>query len=262
MSAVSIRNLTFKRRNQRPVLWDLSLDIDAGETLCILGPNGAGKSTLLKCLLGIESNWTGRIQLSGRESRQLTRRDAARLVSYVPQISNSTFSFSVEQCVMMGRTPHIALGREPTTRDRDAVEQSLQRVGLAHLRSHSIDELSGGERQLVLIARALAQTTPIILLDEPTASLDLSNQGHLLRTIRQLAQHGHTVVMTTHLPEQAFLLQARVALLKQGALVGTGSPLEMCTQSTLSELYGVSVRVLLDTTASPPVAMCVPQLGT
>jgi iron complex transport system ATP-binding protein len=260
MSAISVRDLTFVRDRKGLVLRQVSMDVEAGEVLCILGPNGAGKSSLLHCVLGIETTWNGEVRVMGQDARALPRRELARLLSYVPQTSRSAFSFTVDEWVMMGRTPHIPLGREPTSHDYAAVEDALARLGLLPLRDRPIDQLSGGEMQLVLTARALAQETPVILLDEPTASLDLSNQRHVLRAIRQLRELGRTVVMTTHLPEHAFLLDARVLLLKNGEVVGHGAPLELCTGRVLSELYGVELRVLLDTGAGIPIAACIPTL--
>lgn len=260
MSVVLVSNLTFARPRQPEILRNVSLTIDAGEILCVLGPNGAGKSTLLKCLLGIEAHSSGGLRFADQDPRALSRRQLARLMSYVPQVSNSAFSFSVAQCVMMGRTAHIPFGREPTQSDREAVEKALQRVGLEGLQDRSVDELSGGERQLVLVARALAQDTPIILLDEPTGGLDLGNQGRVLRVIRDLAQLGRSVLMTTHLPEHAFLLGARVLLLKQGAVIASGSPSQTCTQVILSDLYDANLRVLLDDQEHSGLAACVPQL--
>jgi iron complex transport system ATP-binding protein len=260
MSALSVRDLTFSRNRKAPVLHQVCMEVKAGEALCILGPNGAGKSSLLHCVLGIETTWSGEVRVMGHDTSRLPRRDVARLVSYVPQTSRSAFSFSVEEWVMMGRIPHIPLGRDPSSRDHAAVEDAMGRLGLLQLRGRPIDQLSGGELQLALTARALAQDTPVILLDEPTASLDLSNQARVLRAIRQLTELGRTVVITTHLPEHAFLLDARVLLLKQGEVIGDGAPLELCTQPVLSDLYGVAVQVLLHTGAGNPIAACIPTL--
>ena len=153
----------------------------------------------------------------------------------------------------------MAIGSSPGTADHRAVERALASVGIEGLRDRAFTEISGGEQQLVLLARALAQDSPIILLDEPTASLDLGNQGRVLRIVRNLADMGRTVLMASHLPEHAFLLGGRVAMIKAGAIVACGEPTAICTEALLSDLYGAPVRVLAGTDPTRgPIAACIP----
>jgi iron complex transport system ATP-binding protein len=257
---ISIRDLHFVRSVQQPpTLCNISLEANPGEVLCILGPNGAGKSTLLNCLFGNERRWTGQIHLDGIDVRILSRSHTAKLCSYVPQFSSSAFSFSAFEYVLLGRTPHIAIGKSPGRTDLAAAESAMCRVGMERFKNRPLDELSGGERQLILIARALAQETPIIFLDEPTASLDLGNQAKVLQMVLDLAGLGRTVLMTTHLPEHAFLLGARVAAIKAGSVVAAGTAAEVCSESLLEHLYGAPMQ-LLRNDGPQQVAACVPRL--
>lgn len=214
---VETRSPSFRRRrNDRLNLDTITLDIEAGETLCILGPNGAGKCTLIGCLLGLVEGSTGSVALSGRSIEALSREDIARLVAYVPQSSELVFAYSVRQMVLMGRTTHFGRGGAPGSTDRLRVEQALVSCKIAHLGDRPFVELSGGERQLVLIARALAQDAPLLVMDEPTAGLDLGSQGRVLGLVRELSRAGKGVIMTSDMPEHAFVLACRVALLKDG----------------------------------------------
>lgn len=259
-SRLQVERLSFARERRRLVLSEVTFELAAGEVLCVLGPNGAGKSTLLRCVIGAERGWSGDIRVDGRDRRRLSRLESARLISYVPQASRTAFSFTVAQFVMLGRMPHMPLGADPTTQDWTATDHATDRAGILELRDRRVDSLSGGEQQLALLARALAQDTPVVLLDEPTGSLDLGNQAQVLRIIQGLAAEGRSVLMTTHLPEQAFLLRTRALLLKQGAVAASGPASAVCTEAALSDLYGAPVRLLLHDGIAGPVAACLPEL--
>lgn len=256
---IAIRDLHFARSAQPPTLRNISLEVNAGEILCILGPNGAGKSTLLNCLFGSETRWTGTILLNGTDLRTLSRGHIAKLCAYVPQFSASAFSFSAFEYVLLGRTPHLTIGKSPARHDLAAAEEAIRRVGMERFKDRPLDELSGGERQLILIARALAQETQIICLDEPTASLDLGNQARVLQMVRDLAGLGRTILMTTHLPEHAFLLQARVLAIKAGSVLATGTAAQVCSELLLEELYDAPMQILRND-GPQQVAACVPRL--
>ncbi len=225
------------------VLNGISLKVCPGETLAILGPNGSGKTTVLRCLLGMNRSYRGTIRLDGHDLRTLPRAEVARRVAYVPQMTNLVFPFTVFDVVLMGRTPHLKPFGTPARRDHELAWEALERVGIAHLSKHALSEVSGGERQLVLIARALAQQSRYLLLDEPTANLDFGNQVRVLEIIRTLARDGFGVLMTTHFPDHVFLACTRVALLKGGRIQASGTPDEVVSDEQLSELYAVPIHV-------------------
>lgn len=242
MITVTIEGLSYKRPEiARDVLKHVSFSLVAGEILCLLGPNGAGKTTLVQCLLGLLPPSAGQISLLGDDVSHLSHSERAKRISYVPQSAEVAFPFEARHVVLMGRTPHIRRLGEPTRLDREIAETMLVRAGIPHLADRPMNRLSGGERQLVLVARALAQDAPILVMDEPTSSLDLGNQRRVLRLARELAQSGKTVVMTTHAPDQPFLLDSKVALLKNGELLGVGAPGEVCTLDAMNKAYETSL---------------------
>lgn len=244
---IRVENLSFSRHGAvLPVLDNVSLRVETGRVACLLGPNGAGKSTLLDCILGLHATWRGMAAIDGQDVRRLSRRRMARLVAYVPQSVQAVFAFDVAQMVVMGRAPHLGLTASPKAGDRRAAESALKATGILHLRGRPFTELSGGERQLVLIARALAQETPVVILDEPAAALDLGNQGRVLRLIRDLAAGGRTVLMTTHLPDHAFALGGDAILMKAGRIIAAGPAARVCSQAAMSGLYDAPLRMLSD----------------
>ncbi|KAF2989075.1 ABC transporter ATP-binding protein (plasmid) [Methylocystis sp. MJC1] len=238
MNAVVFEHISFRRPAvEREALADVSFSVGRGEILCVLGPNGAGKTTLIKCLLGDISPTRGRIRVLGDDATQLSHTARAKLISYVPQSSDVMFPFEARHMVLLGRIPHVSGLGGPTRADWEIADTMLSRVGVSHLARRSINHLSGGERQLVLIARALAQDAPILVMDEPTSSLDLANQGRVLALTRELAQSGKTVLMTTHAPDHPFLLGAKVALLKNGRLLGVGAAKDVCSLDAMGAAY-------------------------
>ncbi|WP_161915183.1 ABC transporter ATP-binding protein [Methylosinus sp. C49] len=259
-AALEIVDLCFRRGAKRELTLDsVSFALRAGELLALLGPNGAGKSTLVHCLLGLATPERGTVRAQGDELRGLSRRDIARRIAYVPQSGYSAFAFTVEQLVLMGRTAHIDGIGSPSLRDREIARRAMCDIGVDHLRAEPVTQLSGGERQLALIARAVAQDAPIIIMDEPTSSLDLGNQGRVLGLMKSLAADGKAVIMTTHLPDQAFNLDARVALLRGGRLIAEGRALDVCDRESMSRLYGAPLLRLEDAEARGVVAF-VPEL--
>jgi iron complex transport system ATP-binding protein len=217
-----------------------------GRVLALLGPNGGGKTTLLKTLLGLLPPRAGEVRFDGRSLASKSIRERARLLAYVPQSHVATFAFPVETIVLMGRTAHSGLFSRPITRDRDVAATALERFGIAHLAGRPYTMISGGERQLVLLARALAQEPRFIVLDEPTASLDFGNQGTVMREIRALATSGHRVLFTTHDPNQALRLADLAFLLRAGTRVTDGPVSVVLTRQNLEQLYGAPVQVLTD----------------
>src|SRR6516225_5831488 len=199
----------------RIVCHHLSIALATGEVLALLGPNGCGKTTLLKTLLGLLAPKAGEVRLDGHALSGRSIRERARLIAYVPQTHVATFAFPVEAVVLMGRTAHGNLFRRPTAKDRQIAAAALEHLGISELAERPYTMISGGERQLVLLARALAQEPQFIVLDEPTASLDFGNQGKVMREIRALAASGHGVLFTTHDPNHALRTADRAYLLRE-----------------------------------------------
>jgi iron complex transport system ATP-binding protein len=224
----------------------LNVALAQGEVLALLGPNGGGKTTLLKTLLG---PLAGEAALEGRSLVSLSVRERARHLAYVPQLHTPTFAFTVEAVVLMGRTAHGSLFSRPSAHDREVARQSLVRFGIDHLAERPYTMISGGERQLVLLARALAQEPQFIVLDEPTASLDFGNQGKVMREIRALAASGHGVLFTTHDPNHALRAADRAYLLRDGQRIAEGKVGDVLTRDQLVDLYGAPVEALTDSTS-------------
>src|SRR5215467_5331277 len=242
---LSGHNLTIGYRD-RVVGRGLDVALATGDVLALLGPNGGGKTTLLKTLLGLLAPQSGEVRLGDRTLASLTSRERARLIAYVPQFHVATFAFTVEAVVLMGRTAHGNLFSRPSSADRAIAARVLERFGIAHLRERPYTMISGGERQLVLLARALAQEPQFVVLDEPTASLDFGNQGKVLREIRALAASGHGVLFTTHDPNHALRAADRAYLLRAGERIAEGSVRNVLNREQLEELYRAPVERLFD----------------
>ena len=241
--SIEVQNLSFSY-GDRPVLHDISFRVEKGEFLSILGPNGVGKSTLFRCVLGLLSGYTGQVLVDGADSRSFSVREAARHIAYIPQSSHPIFNYSVFDIVLMGRTSGLSTFRSPKKQDAELCRWALEKVGIPHLSDRCFHRLSGGEQQLVLIARALVQKAPILMLDEPTASLDFGNQLLVLEQCRNLAREGYTVIQTTHNPEQSYQYSDRILTLQQGRVLAEGTPKEVLTEKTIRALYGVEVDVV------------------
>jgi len=225
----------------------LDVTLAQGEVLALLGPNGGGKTTLLKTLLGILAPLAGTALIDGRSLGAYSTRERARRIAYVPQAHTPTFAFTVETVVLMGRTAHGNLFSRPGAGDRAVAARSLAQFGIAHLAQRPYTMISGGERQLVLLARALAQEPQFIVLDEPTASLDFGNQGKVMQEIRALAGSGHGVLFTTHDPNHALRAADRAFLLRDGQCLAEGKVGDVLTRTQLEALYGAPVERLTDT---------------
>jgi iron complex transport system ATP-binding protein len=245
MSVISLSDIVFSYNGRDHTVFDgLSLDIPPGTVTAILGPNGSGKTTLLHLILGILSPREGVILLAHRPRHQYTRRDVGKLLGLVSQDEYIPFNFSVLEYVLLGRAPHLQLLETPGPEDRRVAQQTLANLGLDHLQDRSIQSLSGGERQLVMVARALAQQPRILLMDEPTSHLDLSNKGRVLSIIQRLAAEGVTVVFTTHEPDLAALVAEFVVLMRRGETLAAGPLDAVFTSENLSATYGVPVQVV------------------
>ncbi len=238
-----VEDLSFGYRG-RTVGRGVSFAIAPGEVLCLLGPNGGGKTTLFKTVLGLLAPIAGRIRMDGAETAGWDARRRALAFGYVPQSGGGQFPFTVREMVLMGRTAHRGVFAAPGAADRAAAEEALATLGIIALADRDWLRISGGERQLALIARALAQGARLLVLDEPTANLDFGNQLRVLDQLRQLAARGMSMLFSTHHPEQAFACATKVALLQGGALARIGTPEEAITSETMKLLYGVDVDIV------------------
>jgi len=241
-------NLTLKHvtggYGSRTVVDDVSFTLHPGEVVCLLGANGCGKTTLFKMILRLLRPRQGSVLLGGEEIAGWPRHRLAKSLAYVPQMHTPPFAFEVRDIVLMARAAHLAPFASPGKADRHIADEALDSLGILHLALARYTEISGGERQLVLIARALAQQAKWLILDEPAASLDLGNQIKVLRAVGELAKSGLGVLMTTHVPDHAFLYASRVALMCEGRILSLDTPGVALTEATLCKAYGVSLRVV------------------
>ncbi len=241
---LSTDRLTFAYRPGRDVLSEVTLSLRPGEVLFVLGANGSGKTTLLECLAGLRPPRRGRVLLGGEPADALSPGARARRVGLVPQIHEPIFDYTVGDVVLMGRAPHLGLFARPGRRDRQAVDRALAAVGLSGLRDRVYTEISGGERQLALIARGLAQGAACLLMDEPAAHLDPHHQFGVFAAVAGLADDGFAFVVTSHQPNHALLYADRVAFLVDGRIEVQGTPEEAVTEETLASAYGIDFELV------------------
>jgi len=239
---LDVESLGYAVDNQA-ILHNVSLKMMPGEFIGLVGPNGAGKSTLLKVISGLWTGFRGEVSLSGKPLRAYAPREVARIIAQVPQITAIEFPFTVQQIVLMGRNPHLSRFQLETEHDRQLVARAMQRTGSTAMAERLIGTLSGGERQLVLIARALAQEPRLLLLDEPTANLDIQHQVKLLTLVRGLVREdGLSAIAAVHDLELAARFCDKLVLLHQGQVLTQGSPHEVLESEHLRAAYGVDVR--------------------
>ncbi|SHK06816.1 iron complex transport system ATP-binding protein [Pseudonocardia thermophila] len=219
------------RYGDRWIFREVTLALEPGEVLAVLGPNARGKTTMIKCLAGLMTPTSGRVRHGGA-------------VGYVPQSHSAPVAYPVREMVLMGRARHIGVFSTPSREDRRIAAEALARVGLDHLADRPFTRLSGGERQMVLIARALASGCQTLVLDEPASALDLRNQGRVLAVLSSLAEEGMTVVMTTHHPDHALRIADRTMLIVDADDVRIGATTELLTGDTLTELYGLPISTI------------------
>lgn len=226
-----------------PIVKNVSLKVESGEIYCLLGPNGVGKTTLFKSMLGFLKLMGGNITLDGEDVLRWPARRRAQVVGYVPQTHTPPFPYKVLDVVVMGRVAHLGSFASPGEEDIHAAEEALDRLEMSYLANKIYTEISGGERQMVLVARALAQDPQILVMDEPTSNLDFGNQVRVLSQVNRLAEDGIGVLMTTHFPDHAFLCSSTVGLLmKDGFLNGPAD--RIVTEENLRAAYGVDVRII------------------
>ena len=241
--AIQIKKLGFSYDKQIPVIKNINLEIPKASVTTILGPNGSGKSTLLHLILGILTPNSGNIYLDTKERSVFSRNDLNKMIGLVPQDESVPFDLSLQEFVLLGRAPYLGLFEIPGEEDRRISLDAINEMGLGELSERAVPTLSGGEKQLAVIARAIAQQTKILLMDEPTAHLDLANRAKVLNMIQKLTAMGITVIMTTHDPNAASIIADHVILMKKGSIIASGQLKKIFTSENLSRTYDVPVEV-------------------
>ena len=248
----------------KEIVHGVSFDVARGEFVCIIGANGCGKSTLLKNLLGLVKPFGGTVRIDGRNIDDMDEKERARHFAYIPQAHTPPFPFKVSAVVILGRTPYLT-GIATTVGEHDQViaYRAMQQLSIEHLADKVYTELSGGQQQLVLIARALAQQPDLLVMDEPTASLDFGNQQLVLSCVYELSRLGMSVLMVTHDPDHALFCSDRVIMMESGAVIGDGTPTEIITTENLRRIYGTDSYVTdIEISDGQTVRVCVPIIRT
>jgi len=238
------------------VLKSVTFSAEYGEFLSVLGPNGVGKSTLFRCMLGLLTPSGGGTFIDGRAVAQMDAAELSKSIAYIPQSHAPAFNFTVFDMVLMGTTAQLGRFSSPREPQRRQAENALERLDIAHLKDRGYRNISGGERQLVLIARALAQQAKILLMDEPSSNLDFGNKMKVMQTVKSLTSDGYAVIQSTHDPDQAYLYSDKVLALLDGRVLAWGTPREVVCAPVMSALYGGEVEVFC--LRGDSVRTCVP----
>lgn len=241
---------------KRQILKDISFEAQSGEFLSILGPNGVGKSTLFRCILNLLQPRAGTIMIDGRDVKEMTARELAQQIAYIPQFHKPTFNYSVLNMVLMGTAAQLRTLSTPGKAQIEIAQNALARMKIEHLAEHPYGFCSGGEKQLCLIARAIAQQAKILVMDEPSASLDFGNRIRVMQTVRSLVADGYTVVQTTHDPEQAFMYSDKILAIHDGQVLAWGTPQEVMKSELMSKLYGIDMEI--HSLHNDSIRVCVP----
>ena len=238
-----VKNIAFSYDGEE-IFSNISFSIGKGDVLCILGPNGTGKTTLIKCLNGLHEIDSGEILINGENIKKLSFKEISKHIGYIPQSHVPSFPFKVLDVVLMGRAPYLNLTDSPKKEDVDIALKSLRTLGIEYLKDKEYTNLSGGERQLVFLARILCQQPDILILDEPTSHLDFGNQIKLLEIIDNLSKSGLSIIMSSHFPDHAFLSSNKVAIMKNKRFIDFGTPDDVVTESNLKKAYSIDVKLI------------------
>lgn len=254
--SIKVENLCFSY-GERQVLKDISFSAEYGSFLSVLGPNGVGKSTLFRCMLGLLAPSSGTVNIDGDNISTMSAAQLSKHIAYIPQSHNPVFNFSVLDMVLMGTTAQLGQFSSPGKAQQDLAESAMERLGILHLKDRSYGNISGGERQLTLIARAIAQSAKILVMDEPSASLDFGNRIRVMQTVRNLTKDGYAVIQSTHDPDQAYMYSDMVLAMYDGRILAWGTPQDTINNNVISSLYGVDVEV--SSMRNDEVRVCVPK---
>lgn len=258
--SIQVQNLSFSYKDNH-VLHHVSFTAEPGNLLCVLGPNGVGKSTLFRCMLGLQDHFSGTVTLNGKALSALSAAKRAKEIAYIPQSAVPTFNYTVLSTVLMGTTAQLTTLSSPGEKQEEAAMEALARFGIAHLKNRGCAQISGGERQLVLLARAIVQEARVLIMDEPTANLDYGNQIRVMTEIKRLTTQGYTVILSTHNPDHALLYANRVLALCGGKVLQFGPPETVMTAELLQQLYGVAVQLTpISMAAGETMRVCIPSL--
>ena len=238
-----VRNISFSYEDEL-IFSNISFSIEKGDVLCILGPNGTGKTTMIKCLNGLYDIDDGEIFINGKNIKTLSFSEISKHIGYIPQSHVPSFPFKVLDVVLMGRAPYLNLTDSPKKEDVEIAINALKTLDIEYLKDKEYTNLSGGERQLVFLARILCQQPDILILDEPTSHLDFGNQIKLLEIIDNLSKAGLSIIMSSHFPDHAFLSSTKVAIMKDKTFIDFGSPDEVVNEKNLKEAYSIDVKLI------------------
>ncbi len=240
---LSVKNLTFSYDGKGNVLNDLSFDVESGQICAILGKNGCGKSTLLDCILGINEYSVGSIIIGGKDRKDYSTKELARKIAYIPQNTIINIDYSVRDFLLFGRTPHLKLGYKFGQEDYNKVSYYAEKCGIVYLLNKEINKISGGERQLAYICRALVQEADLFIFDEPAASLDFGNQYRLFEIMKDIASQGKTVLFTTHNPNQVLEMKAHVVVIEKNKICSSGIAQDVISSELLKQIYGLDFLI-------------------
>ncbi len=256
--SLKIENLSFSYGEHR-VLKSIDFSTEYGEFLSVLGPNGVGKSTLFRCILGLLTPTEGQTRIDGTPIQELGAAELARRIAYIPQSHSPVFNFSVGDMVLMGTTAQTGRFSSPGKKEIKLAEEAMERLEISHLRNRGYGNISGGERQMVLIARAIAQQAKILIMDEPSANLDFGNKVRVMQTVKKLTKDGYTVIQSTHDPDQAFLYSDKILAMHDGKVLAWGTPRETMRSELISKLYNVDVEMC--SLKDDAIRVCIPLKG-
>ena len=258
---MEIKDLSFSY-GETPILKHVDFRDYEGQLVALIGPNGAGKSTLFKCILRFLKDYEGKIYLESEDMKKMSRQQIAKKIAYIPQTTVPVFNYTVLDIVLMGLTGELRLLESPKEKHIAKAEQILADLGITHLRDRGFGRISGGERQLVLLARAIIQDAKVLVMDEPTANLDYGNQFRVMERIRGLVEDGYTVIISTHNPEHALLFAEKAFVLQDGEVKAAGPSKEVLTEELMEQLYDVQVRLLDTEFRGEDAKVCIPIKST
>ena len=239
---IEVKNLHFSYKKHQ-VLAGVDLELYRGEVVSLLGPNGCGKSTLIKLILKL-LHGEGEIKIASKEIGKYSHKDIASHVAYIPQYNNTPFNYTVLEMVVMGRVAKLDFFALPSAGDYEIANIALKKIDIEHLSNRAFGQLSGGQKQMVLLARAIAQEVNVFIMDEPVAGLDYGNQIRLLELINELSAQGYTFLKTTHYPDHALLVSSRVVVMNGGKIIAEGTPYEVITSKMIESVYDIKADII------------------